>query len=159
MAGEPGFTCRRGAKCASDYQARISGPLLDRIDLRIDVPAVSAYDMIGYSAGEGSKPVANRVLLARNIQRARFEEIGSNCYTNAAAAASVTEVISKPDEAGETLLRDAAESMKFSARAYHRILKVARTIADLDGAERIGRIHLAEAIAYRTSNERLAAAA
>lgn len=159
MAGEPGFTCRRGARCAADYQARISGPLLDRIDLRVDVPAVSASDMIGRSQSESSAKVAKRVLRAREIQQARFAELGADCLTNAVAPAALAEKIAQPDAGGEALLRDAAENLKFSARAYHRILKVARTIADLEGTDKVGRIHLAEAIAYRTATERLAVAA
>ena len=159
MAGEPGHTCKRGDRCATDYQARISGPLLDRIDLRVDVPAVSAMDMIGKTVSEPSKDVAKRVLKAQQIQQQRFEEMDADCRLNAHASASLAEVIAVTDQGGEQLLRDAAESMKFSARAYHRILKVARTIADLDGVSTIGRIHLAEAIAYRTAGERLAIAA
>ncbi len=159
MAGEPGHTCKRGERCASDYQARISGPLLDRIDLRVDVPAVSAMDMIGRTSSEPSKDIAARVLKAQQIQQTRFLELEADCRLNAHASASLTEVIAVQDLGAEQLLRDAAENMKFSARAYHRILKVARTIADLDGVETIGRIHLAEAIAYRTAGERLAIAA
>jgi magnesium chelatase family protein len=159
MAGEPGHTCKRGERCASDYQARISGPLLDRIDLRVDVPAVSAMDMIGRTPSEPSETVAARVLKAQKLQQERFATLGAECRLNAHAPASLAEVIAITDEGADKLLHDAAQSMKFSARAYHRILKVARTIADLDGAEIIGRIHLAEAIAYRTAGERLANAA
>ncbi|MEM9280131.1 MAG: ATP-binding protein, partial [Pseudomonadota bacterium] len=159
MAGEAGHACRRGDRCAADYQARISGPLLDRIDLRVEVPAVSAFDMIGNRPSESSQSVGARVARAREIQRLRFAEMGLSNKTNAEASASIAETLSAPDQAGEALLREAAESMKFSARAYHRILKVARTIADLDGQEVVGRIHLAEAIAYRTAGERLAIAA
>ena len=159
MAGEPGHTCKRGKKCADDYQARISGPLLDRIDIRVDVPAVSAIDMIGQSKNECSSDIAKRVSKARLIQQDRYMELGLECLTNSDCPASVAESVSAPDERGEALLREAAESMKFSARAYHRILKVARTIADLDGCSTVGRIHLAEAIAYRTSSERIAMAA
>jgi len=159
MAGEPGHTCKRGDRCATDYQARISGPLLDRIDLRVDVPAVSAMDMIGTSVNESSAVVAKRVLKARRLQEARFEEMGEDCKVNAHASASLAEIIGAPDAAGDALLREAAQSMRFSARAYHRILKVARTIADLDEVQTVGRIQLAEAIAYRTAGERLAAVA
>ncbi|MEO1142487.1 MAG: YifB family Mg chelatase-like AAA ATPase [Pseudomonadota bacterium] len=155
MAGEPGHTCRRGERCATDYQARISGPLLDRIDMRVEVPAVQAADMIGTPKGEASRAVADRVFKARKIQQSRFEEINSFCLTNGQASASLAEKISQPDSAGEALLKKAAESMRFSARAYHRILKVARTIADLDGQSIVGRIHLAEAIAYRSAGNSL----
>ena len=174
MAGEPGHACRRGERCVTDYQSRLSGPFMDRIDLRIEVPAISAADMITVRTGETSESVARRVLNARQMQSARISEArkaglieprakgkidSANGFTNASMSSSLVEVVAAPDKAGEQLLRDAAEKMKFSARAYHRILKVARTIADLDNAETVGRIHLAEAIAYRTVNSRLAIAA
>ncbi|PRD44261.1 AAA family ATPase [Phyllobacterium phragmitis] len=160
MAGEPGHRCARGPRCQADYQARISGPLLDRIDLRIDVPAVSAADLIRPSQAENSKVVAERVAQARAIQKNRYEALGlSNVSTNAHCSAALIERIAAPDAGGTALLRDASEQMKFSARAYHRILKVARTLADLDGAETVGRLHLAEAISYRMGGERLMSAA
>jgi magnesium chelatase family protein len=159
MAGEPGHSCKRGIRCAQDYQARLSGPFLDRIDLRIEVPAVSASDLIGRQRSEASAAVAARVKRARDIQSARYHEIGAAHATNAAAGNSAIEVVADPDQAGARLLREAAEAMRFSARAYHRILKVARTIADLDGADAVGRIHVAEAIAYRMPTEQLATAA
>ncbi|MEC9343339.1 MAG: ATP-binding protein, partial [Pseudomonadota bacterium] len=159
MASEPGFTCRRGTRCQSDYQARISGPLLDRIDMRIEVPAVSAADLIAPSTAETSREVAKRVAAARVIQRERYDSGSGTMLTNAAAPNSLIERLAAPDAAGAQLLQDAAEVKRFSARAYHRVLKVARTIADLDGATSVGRIHIAEAIAYRVAGERLAAAA
>ncbi len=160
MAGEPGHRCLRGPRCQSDYQARISGPLMDRIDLRIDVPAVAAADLIRPSAGEGSAAVAARVARARNVQRQRNALLGlPESLANAHLPTSVVETVAAPDSAGAALLRDAAEKLGFSARAFHRVLKVARTLADLDGAEMPGRIHLAEAIAYRMAGERLAQAA
>lgn len=160
MAGEPGHRCARGPRCQADYQARISGPLLDRIDLRIEVPAVSAADLIRPSQAESSKAVAERVARARSIQKRRYEARGlSHVSTNAQCSAALIEEIAAPDAGGARLLRDASEQMKFSARAYHRILKVARTLADLDGAEKVGRLHLAEAISYRMSGERVMATA
>jgi magnesium chelatase family protein len=159
MAGEPGFACKRGARCAIDYQARLSGPFLDRIDLRVEVPAVTASDLLAPSSAEKSAAVSRRVAQARAMQAERFRAMGSDCTINAAATNSQIEDAAMPEASGMQLLKDAAEAMRFSARAYHRILKVARTIADLDGAERVGRIHVAEAIAYRMSAERLAAAA
>jgi len=158
MAGEPGYRCARGTRCSSEYQARISGPLLDRIDLRIDVPAVSASDLIRPAKAEPSAVVAARVAGARAIQRARFARLPAGT-TNAQCPASVVEEIARPDSAGASLLRDASEKLGFSARAYHRVLRVARTLADLDGCETVGRIHLAEAISYRLPAERLAQAA
>ncbi|MEQ1951326.1 YifB family Mg chelatase-like AAA ATPase [Mesorhizobium sp. CN2-181] len=159
MSGEPGFRCARGDRCRTDYQARISGPLLDRIDLRIEVPAVSASDLIRPAKSEASADVARRVAAARTIQRRRFEEIGASVTTNAHCPTALVEEIARPDGAGETLLRDASEKLGFSARAYHRVLKVARTLADLDDSETVRRIHLAEAISYRIAAERLAQAA
>lgn len=159
MAGEPGHRCKRGERCVSDYQERISGPFLDRIDIRIDVPAVSAADIIAPSMSESSEKVATRVAAARQIQEARYSTSTYGQKTNATASASVIEQASHSDADGRRLMVDAANSMKFSARAYHRILKVARTIADLDGQDQVKRIHLAEAIAYRVATERLANAA
>ncbi|MBL4892780.1 MAG: YifB family Mg chelatase-like AAA ATPase [Rhizobiaceae bacterium] len=159
MAGEPGHTCRRGERCASDYQARISGPLLDRIDLRVEVPAVSAADIMTRSTAESSADVAKRVLAAREIQKQRYLKLGVGNLTNATAPASLIETVAAPDVGGMKLLKEAAETLKFSARAYHRILKTARTIADLEQSETVGRTHLAEAVAYRIAGKRLAVAA
>lgn len=133
---------------------------MDRIDLRIEVPAVSASDLILPPAAEGSAEVAARVAAARDIQRARYAAVGlPNIRTNAEAPASVLETTAQPDDAGLKLLRDAAETMRLSARGYHRVLRVARTLADLDGAEKIGRLHLAEALSYRALAEDLRRAA
>ena len=159
MAGEPGHTCRRGARCAADYQARISGPLMDRIDLRVEVPAVSASDMMTPTQGETSAVIAQRVAQARDIQAARYAKLGLNFTTNTQASNTVIEQVAAPDAAGQRLLEDAAKAMKFSARGFHRILKVSRTLADLDGSEHVGRVHLAEAISYRMAGERLTQAA
>jgi magnesium chelatase family protein len=148
-AGEPGHQCRRGDRCITDYQARISGPLLDRIDVRIEVPAVTAADLIGPAASESSEAVAARVAEARAIQQQRFLELGLACRTNAQAPASVVETMAKPDDKGLAFLRDVAERLALSARGYHRVLKLARTLADLDGMDQVGRIHLAEAMSYR----------
>ena len=155
-AFEPGYACKRGRidRCTGDYQARISGPLMDRIDLRIEVPAVTAADLILPPPAEGSAEVAARVAAARDIQLARYADAGMpNVRTNAEAPASVLEEIAKPDAQGQKLLRDAAETMRLSARGYHRVLRVARTLADLDGADKIGRLHLAEALSYRALAE------
>ena len=161
-AYEPGYSCKRGRidRCSADYQSRISGPLMDRIDLRIEVPAVTAADLILPPPAEGSAEVAMRVAAARVIQAARYAAIGlPHIRTNAEAPAAVLEDIAKPDAQGLALLRDAAESMRLSARGYHRVLRVARTLADLDGAEKIGRLHLAEALSYRVLAEDLKRAA
>ena len=127
---------------------------MDRIDLRIEVPAVTAADLILPPAAEGSAEVAARVAAARYIQLARYAALGlPNVRTNAEAPASVLEEIAKADVQGQKLLRDAAETMRLSARGYHRVLRVARTLADLDGTDKIGRLHLAEALSYRALAE------
>jgi len=160
MAGEPGHRCVRGPRCVSDYQARISGPLLDRIDLRIEVPAVSASDLIRPGRAETSAVVAERVARARKLQQERFTAFGLPAWTtNAHCSTALIEEIAAPDAAGAALLKEASEKMGFSARAYHRVLKVARTLADLAGEEKVGRLHLAEAISYRMAGDRLAQAA
>ena len=147
-------------RCTADYQMRISGPLMDRIDLRIEVPAVTAADLILPPPSEGSAEVAARVAAARDLQLARYADAGlPHIRTNAEAPASLLETIAQPDAQGQKLLRDAAETMKLTARGYHRVLRVARTLADLDGAEKIGRLHLAEALSYRALAEDLRRAA
>ncbi len=160
LAGEPGHICRRGPRCVSDYQARLSGPLLDRIDIRLDIPAVSATDLIAPAPAEPSAAVAERVAAARDIQVARYRKLGiSGVTTNAQCAPSVIEQVAAPDADAVSLLKSAAEAMRLSARGYHRVLKVARTLADLDGVVAVGRIHLAEALSYRAVGDRLTAAA
>jgi magnesium chelatase family protein len=144
---DPARGCGKAPRCAVDYQSRISGPLFDRIDLHIDVAAVSAADLSLPPPAEGSAEVAKRVAAARTIQRERLAPY--NLRTNAEAEGETLEAIAAPDDAGRKLLTDAAERMQLSARAYHRVLKVARTIADLGGAEHVAKAHIAEALSYR----------
>ena len=160
-ANDPGFTCKRGAnvRCAAEYQGRLSGPLLDRIDLHIEVPAVTAADLILPPPAEGSAEVAARVARAREIQTSRYAALGAPARTNASVSAALLDEVAKPDGAGIALLRDAADAMQLSARGYHRVLRVARTLADLDGADKVGRIHLAEALSYRALADDLRRAA
>jgi len=158
MAGEAGHVCARGARCQSDYQTRISGPLLDRIDLRVDIPAISASELMRPTKSEPSHVVAARVAQARARQKKRFHALKlENIRTNGRCSASVIEKIAVLDAPSMTLLRDAAEKKRLSARAYHRVLKVALTLADLDQSDKIRRAHLAEAISYRNGAETLGA--
>ena len=159
-ATEPGFACKRAPneKCMAQYQARLSGPFLDRIDLAIEVPAVPASDLVLPPPAEGSAQVAARVALARRLQQERYASIGAeSVFLNAAASPNLIEEVARPDSGGQALIKDAADRMRLTARGFHRVLKVARTIADLDGARDVGRIHLAEALSYRAMHERIAA--
>ena len=145
--GDASLACARAPRCAADYQAKVSGPLLDRIDLHVDVAAVSAADLVLPPPAEGSAEVAARVAEARGIQSRRYRD--EPARTNAEADGPLLDRVATPDEPGRRLLAQAAEAMRLTARGYTRILRVARTIADLAGAEGVGRIHVAEALSYR----------
>ena len=145
--GDAALACSRAPKCAADYQAKVSGPLLDRIDLHVEVQAVSAADLVLPPPAEGSAEVGARVAAARAVQHARYADYPVR--TNAEADGVLLDSVATPDEAGRKLLAQASEAMRLSARGYTRILRVARTIADLAGAEHVGRIHVAEALSYR----------
>lgn len=161
-ATEPGYACRTrpNERCMAGYQARISGPMLDRIDITIDVPALTAADLILPAAAEGSAEVAARVAAARARQSARFAALGlAGGTTNARCPAALLDEVARPDASGLTLLRSAADAMRLTARGYHRVLRVARTLADLDAEDQVGRIHLAEALSYRSRIDQAAQAA
>ena len=145
--GDASLACARAPRCAADYQAKVSGPLLDRIDLHVEVQAVSAADLVLPPPAEGSSEVAGRVAEARGVQTARYR--GHAARTNAEADGDLLDRVATPDEAGRALLAQAAEAMRLSARGYHRVLRVARTIADLDDAECVALPHVAEAIRFR----------
>ncbi len=150
--GGPGAAaCRRGPRCAQQYQARLSGPFLDRIDLYYDTPPVTAVDLALPAASEGSAEVAARVAAARAIQAERYAEQVSDTsrQLNADAPLPELETHALPDEAGAALLSEAATRLHLTARGYSRVLKVARTIADLEGAGGVRRVHIAEALSYR----------
>jgi magnesium chelatase family protein len=141
------LACSKAPKCAHEYQSRISGPLFDRIDLHIDVPAVNPSDLSLPPPAEGSAEVAARVASARRIQMERYA--GAKIRTNAEADGQLLEEVASPDAQGRKLLTEAASLMKLSARGYHRVLRVARTLADLEGSENVARLHIAEALSYR----------
>ncbi|NNK77702.1 MAG: YifB family Mg chelatase-like AAA ATPase [Litoreibacter sp.] len=145
---DPSRACSKAPACGEDYLGRISGPLMDRFDLRIDVPPVCFTDLDLPPSGESSAQVAERVAEARGIQAARFAGV-PGARVNADAEGNLLEDIAKPDREGRALLSKAAEHYQLSARSYHRILRVARTIADLEGATDIASDHIAEAISYR----------
>ncbi|MGY6551155.1 MAG: YifB family Mg chelatase-like AAA ATPase [Erythrobacter sp.] len=142
-AGDPQQNCHKWPRCVGDYQSRLSGPLLDRIDLHVHVAAVSAVDMAVPAPTEGSAEVRRRVAAARSLQTRR------GVRSNAELDGEALEKFAWPDEPGRALLLQAAQKLRLSARGYTRVLRVARTIADLDGAEQISRLHIAEAFSYR----------
>ncbi len=152
-ATEPGYACRKApnATCMAQYQSRISGPFLDRIDLVMEVPAVAATDLIAPMTSEPSAQIARRVNAARARQAERYSVLGLGAETlNATCPVGLLDQAAPLDEAGVSLIRSAAETMRLTARGFHRVLKVARTLADLDGADLIRRLHVAEALSYRS---------
>ncbi|NIJ42208.1 magnesium chelatase family protein [Parvibaculum indicum] len=151
-AGDAARACPRVPRCVADYQAKLSGPLLDRFDINVEVPPVSAADLSLPPPAEGSAEVAARIARARALQADRFESLGvNNVSLNAHAEGELLEKIAAPDDAGRTLLTEAAERMGLTARGYHRVIRVARTLADLEDAQGVTRLHIAEALSYRES--------
>ncbi|TNE64594.1 MAG: ATP-binding protein [Alphaproteobacteria bacterium] len=144
------LACGRAPRCALDYQSRISGPLFDRIDLHVDVPAVAASDLALPPPREGSAAVRARVAKARDLQAERYRaHAAAGIFVNAHADGELLEKVAALDDAGRALLMRATDAMRLSARGYHRVLRVARTLADLAGAERLASNHVAEALSYR----------
>lgn len=145
---DPARACSRAPACGEDYLGRISGPLMDRFDLRLEVPPVAFTDLDLPSSGDSSATVAARVAAARQVQATRYEQ-APGVRVNADVEGALLEQVASPDAEGRDLLLRAAERFGLSARGYHRVLRVARTIADLDGAPDVRKPHVAEAVGYR----------
>jgi len=144
---DPARACNRAPNCGEDYMGRISGPLLDRFDLRLEVPPVSFTDLDLPAAGDSSAQVCSRVAKAQARQAARHG--AEDGFTNSDLEGGALSEVATPDSEGQALLTQVAERFGLTARGYHRVLRVARTIADLDLSETVRRPHVAEAISYR----------
>lgn len=145
---DPNKACGRVPLCAEDYMKKVSGPLMDRFDLRVDVPAVSLADLEIRTPAEGSTAIAARVADAREIQRIRYQGT-PEIRTNSDLYGKYLDEFATPVPAAQALLLRAAERFGFTARGYHRVLRTARTIADLDGSSNVRDSHIAEAVGYR----------
>lgn len=152
--GDPARECRCSPGQIEKYRQRISGPLLDRIDLHVEVPSVNYKELRADSGGDSSEVIRERVEAARTIQRDRFAEV-PGVFTNADMGTRLVSKHCRLDTASEALLEQAMDALNFSARAYDRILKVARTLADIEAEERIREVHLMEAIQYRSLDRNL----
>jgi magnesium chelatase family protein len=147
FSGDSTRECRCTPAMIQRYLGKISGPLLDRIDIHVEVAGVSAQDLALPPPAEGTAQIAERVARARETQRRRYD--GSGLRTNAEAEGELLDRVATPEPSGAKLLTEAASAMRLTARGYHRVLKVARTIADLAGSETVARVHVAEALSYR----------
>ncbi|WP_390911258.1 YifB family Mg chelatase-like AAA ATPase [Pseudosulfitobacter sp. SM2401] len=148
---DPERACARVPNCGQDYLGRISGPLMDRFDMRVDVPPVAYTDLDLPSTGDTSAQVRERVTAARAVQQDRYAET-PDMRSNADAAGEALSHFATPDTEGRDLLNRVADRFKLSARGYHRVLRVARTIADLDHSDEVGKRHIAEAVSFRLTN-------
>ena len=150
--GDPDMECTQAPRCGVSYQSKISGPMMDRIDIHVDVLPVNISDLQGVGVGERSDIVAARVQKARDIQNERYERLGlkGGVFVNAHAQGEVLDAVTRMDDETQDFLTKAVESAKLSARGYYRILRVARTISDLNGgADQLSKSDIAEALSYR----------
>ncbi len=142
--------CSKAPRCGADYTARISGPLIDRFDIRIEVPPVTPDVMALPPHGESSAKISRRVAEARGVQAERMNgQVNGARLINGELEGEILDRVATPDAPGQTLLRAAADKLRMSARGYHRVLRLARTLADLEGAVGVGKVHIAEAVSYR----------
>ena len=148
--GDQSRSCTKAPRCGADYQGKISGPLMDRLDIHIQVPGVAAKDLAAAPSGEGSAVISARVSKARDLQKSRYDDLAKgHILTNAQADGEVLDRAVALSEANRYFFQEAAQKLRLSARGYHRMLRVARTIADLAGIESVEKSHLMEALSYR----------
>lgn len=141
--------CNKAPRCAGDYQSKISGPLFDRFDMTLDVPEVATLDMLNQKPGEESRIIAARVANARNMQKDRYQKLNLPLRINAELSGEKLHLLVMPDDKGKKLLEQATEKLKLSMRGYTRVLRVSRTIADLEQSEQVTSHHIGEALSYR----------
>jgi magnesium chelatase family protein len=143
---DPSRACSRAPRCGADYVSRLSGPLVDRFDIRIEVPPVTPDTLSLPPHGESSAKIAGRVAEARGAQA---ERMNGSRLTNGELEGEILDKVATPDAPGQEVLRAAAEKLRLTARGYHRVLRLARTLADLEGSDAVRKVHVAEAVGYR----------
>ncbi len=148
-AGDPSRRCACSEERVRSYRSRLSGPLLDRLDLHVCLPPVDVAALSSRAFGESSALVRQRVMQARAVQRARYRQREVSAPHNAQLSAQDIEAVARPDPAGMRIITSAVERLGLSARAYGKVLRVARTLADLEGVTAVGTTHVAEAVQAR----------
>ena len=146
---DPDQACGRAPSCGNDYLSRISGPLMDRFDLRIEVPVVRFQDLSRPASGERSHVIAKRVLAARTLQDTRYAK--TEIATNSDLTGDAMDRLIQMEEDAKTYIEQAAIKLNLTARGFHRVIRVSRTITDFEQSEHVARHHVGEAISFHNS--------